>query len=75
MTVKLPRLTAREIITVIEKVGFVLIRQSGSHKIYKNKKSRRITVPFHSNKTLHPKILKSIIKDAEISVKELKNLL
>jgi len=31
---KLPRLTAREIITAIQKAGFALVRQSGSHAIY-----------------------------------------
>jgi predicted RNA binding protein YcfA (HicA-like mRNA interferase family) len=30
---KLPRLTAREIISVLERVGFSLARQSGSHMI------------------------------------------
>jgi len=33
---KLPRLTAREITAALEKAGFSLTRQSGSHKIYKN---------------------------------------
>jgi predicted RNA binding protein YcfA (HicA-like mRNA interferase family) len=33
---KLPCLTAREIIAVLEKAGFSLARQSGSHMIYKN---------------------------------------
>ncbi len=30
---KLPRLTAKQIIAVLEKVGFALTRQSGSHMI------------------------------------------
>jgi predicted RNA binding protein YcfA (HicA-like mRNA interferase family) len=33
---KLPRLTAREICSVLEKLGFSIARQSGSHMIYKN---------------------------------------
>ena len=36
MNGKLPRITARQIIKVLEKSGFTLARQSGSHKIYKN---------------------------------------
>ena len=31
---KLPRMTARDIIAVLERAGFTLARQSGSHKIY-----------------------------------------
>jgi hypothetical protein len=33
---KLPRLTAREIAAVLERIGFSLARQSGSHQIFKN---------------------------------------
>ncbi len=38
---KLPRLTARQIIGVLEKAGFSLARQSGSHMIYKNAAGKR----------------------------------
>ena len=72
---KLPRITAGEIIKVLERKGFVLVRQSGSHKIYKDKKGLRVTIPYHSRKILHPKVLKSIMRDAEISIEELRNLL
>jgi len=47
---KLPRLTAREICSVLEKVGFSIARQSGSHIIYKNAEGKRATVPFHAAK-------------------------
>jgi len=63
---KLPRVEAKDIIRVLEKKGFVLVRQSGSHKIYRNKEGKRVTIP---------KVLKNIIKDAEISIDELKELL
>lgn len=72
---KLPRLTAKQIIIILEKNGFRLVRQSGSHKIYKSFEGKRVTVPFHSRTILHPKILKCILKDAEINVKELDKLL
>lgn len=42
---KLPRLTAREIMAVLEKAGFSLARQSGSHMIYKNAAGKRVTGP------------------------------
>ena len=72
---KLPRVTAKQIISVIEKLGFSMVRQSGSHKIYKNISDKRVTVPFHDNKVLHPKVLKSILNDAEIKPEELEKLL
>ena len=67
---RLPRLTARQVIVLLEKKGFKLARQSGSHKIYKSLAGVRVTVPFHDNKILHPKILKSIIEDAGIDLLE-----
>ena len=72
---KLPRLTAREIISVLEKAGFSLARQSGSHMIYKNAAGKRVTVPFHAAKILHPKVLKSILRDADLSLERLQELL
>jgi predicted RNA binding protein YcfA (HicA-like mRNA interferase family) len=45
---KLPRLTAREIAAVLERTGFALTRQSGSHQMYKNAAGKRVTHPFHA---------------------------
>ena len=72
---KLPRLTARQIITVLEKAGFSLARQSSSHMIYKNTVGKRATVPFHASKILHPKVLKSIMRDADLTLDDLKDSL
>jgi len=69
---KLPRLTARQIIRVLEKAGFSLARQSGSHMIYRNASGKRVTVPFHASKILHPKVLKSIMRDADLTPEDLK---
>ena len=72
---KLPRLTARQIVSVLEKAGFSLARQSGSHMIYKNAAGKRVTIPFHGSQILHPKVLKSILRDADISLEILDQLL
>jgi predicted RNA binding protein YcfA (HicA-like mRNA interferase family) len=72
---KLPRLTARQIVAVLEKEGFSPTRQSGSHMIYKNPAGKRVTVPFHASKILHPKVLKSILRDADLSAEKLLELL
>ncbi len=72
---RLPRVTVREIVAVLEKWGFSLARQSGSHMIYKNAAGKRVTVPFHASKILHPKVLKSILRDAGMSPQDLEKLL
>jgi predicted RNA binding protein YcfA (HicA-like mRNA interferase family) len=75
MTDKLPRINAADAIRVLERAGFFLVRQSGSHKIYKNAAGKRTTVPFHSGKELHPKILKSSLRDADMSVEKFLELM
>jgi len=75
MSQRLPKVTADEIIRVLEKAGFTLARQSGSHKIYKSSTGKRVTIPYHKGKVLHPKVLASILKDADLSRENLKNLL
>jgi len=72
---KLPRVTARQITAVLEKAGFLLARQTGSHMIYKNASGRRVTVPYHAQKILHPKLLRSILRDADIKPEHLTELL
>ncbi len=75
MTEKLPRITAADVIKVLEQAGFSFSRQSGSHKIYKNKEGKRVTVPYHSGKILHPKTLKSILRDADLTIEKFKELM
>jgi predicted RNA binding protein YcfA (HicA-like mRNA interferase family) len=47
----------------------------GSHKIYKNKEGVRITVPYHTGKTIHPKILKNILRDSDLTIEEFRELM
>ena len=71
MSDKLPRVPADRIIAALEKRGFSCVRQSGSHKIFRNDDGIRVTVPCHTGKILHPKIVKQICTDAGISPGEL----
>ena len=64
MLAKLPRLTPQEAETLLLKAGFKLIRSKGSHRIYQKEDKRQI-IPFHTGKTLHPKIVKQILKIIE----------
>ncbi|WP_017294766.1 type II toxin-antitoxin system HicA family toxin [Geminocystis herdmanii] len=75
MSNRFPRVTANDVIRVIEKIGFILVRQSGSHKIYKNSEGKRVTIPYHATEILKVKTLKSILNDANLKVDEFTNLL
>jgi len=58
---KLPRLTAQEAEKLLLESGFKLIRSKESHRIYM-KENRRIVIPFHTGKILHPKIVNQVLK-------------
>jgi predicted RNA binding protein YcfA (HicA-like mRNA interferase family) len=73
--VQAPTPNSARICSLLEKVGFSVARQSGSHMIYKNAEGKRATVPFHAAKVLHPKVLKSIMRDAGLSAEDLEKLL
>jgi predicted RNA binding protein YcfA (HicA-like mRNA interferase family) len=64
---KLPSLTSRDVVQILEKNGFVLDHSSGSHRVYYNQESkRRVVVPFH-RKDLPKGTLLTILKQAGIS--------
>jgi len=58
VTPQMPRVTASQVIYVLEKLDFKLTLQSGSHRIYKDALNNRVTVPFHAGKILHPRVLR-----------------
>ncbi|MDN5310595.1 MAG: hypothetical protein PWP14_1989 [Methanolobus sp.] len=75
MSDKLPRVTAKQLIKVVQAVGFEPVRQSGSHMIFRNHEAKRIVIPYHTGKCLHPKLVSSILKDIDLSVEDFKKML
>lgn len=60
----------REVIAVLQKLGFSPKRQTGSHKMmYHADKNKIIPVPIHP-KDIKKGLIKSIIKQAESSEEE-----
>ncbi|MCJ7796657.1 MAG: type II toxin-antitoxin system HicA family toxin [Thermoleophilia bacterium] len=51
---------------VLESRGFQVVRQKGSHAIMRNDVGKRVTVPVHAGRTLHPKVLASVMERAEL---------
>ncbi|BCD70152.1 type II toxin-antitoxin system HicA family toxin [Helicobacter suis] len=54
--------TAKEAERLLLQNGFTFARQKGSHRIYLKGEIRQV-LPFHSGKTLHPKIIKQIMEN------------
>jgi predicted RNA binding protein YcfA (HicA-like mRNA interferase family) len=76
---KLRGLTARKLISALQRDGFIFSRQSGSHQVYYHPDGRRVTVTFHHPSDTFPiKTLKRILEEeagwAEEDLKRLKLL-
>ena len=70
---RLPRVTAREVEKVLLKAGFQFSHAKGSHRSY-IKQETRVIIPFHRGKVIPPGTLKSILRQAGLSVKEFEEL-
>ncbi|MBU1427249.1 type II toxin-antitoxin system HicA family toxin [bacterium] len=66
---KLPVLKPTEVVRALQRLGFVVVRSKGSHLQLK-KGNLLVTIPIH-NKDLKPETLKSILRQAKISIEEL----
>jgi len=68
-------LKAGEVIRALEKAGFTLIRQRGSHARFRHPDGRVVTVPMHPSQDVGRGLLRKILRDAELSKQELRELL
>jgi predicted RNA binding protein YcfA (HicA-like mRNA interferase family) len=67
---KPPVLKPREVAAILQQLGFVEIRQRGSHKQYRHADGRCTTLPFHPGRDLSPILLKQIAKDIGLTIDE-----
>lgn len=76
MTPRFPAVTSDEVIKVLKKLGFELIRRSGtSHAIFKRASDKkRVNVPVHSGKIIKRRTLKAILDCAGLTVSEFEEL-
>lgn len=72
---KLPVVTARQAMKVLEHIGFQPIRQSGSHVTYRHIDGGWTIVSVHPGKTVPKGTLRKIIRDAGLTVEEFVDLL
>lgn len=70
---KLPRdLSGTEIVKAFQRLGFAVVRQEGSH-IRMQRGATRITIPNH--KAIAPKTLQSILRQASVTIEDLREAL
>lgn len=67
----LPVLKPQEVAALLARLGFVEVRQRGSHKQYRHADGRGTTVPFHSGRDISPILLRKIARDIGLTIEEL----
>lgn len=72
---KIPVLKPVELIKVLKGLGFVEVRQRGSHIQFRHPDGRGTTVPNHKGRDVSPILLKQIMKDIKVELTELNKLL
>jgi predicted RNA binding protein YcfA (HicA-like mRNA interferase family) len=66
----IPVLKPREIVALLEILGFKEVRQRGSHKQFRHPDGRCTTVPFHAGRDVSPILLRQIAKDIGLTAEE-----
>ena len=59
---KLPQISANELIKILEKIGFKIIRQKGSHIFLRHSDGRTTVVPNHPGEKLDRGLLNKILR-------------
>ena len=75
MPAKLPAASSRQVVKVLETIGFQLIRQSGSHAAYRHPDGRWTIVSIHPGKIIPKGTLRRIIRDAGLTLDEFVDML
>ncbi len=59
-----------EVIRILERLGFVQVRQRGSHRQFRHPDGRVTTVPVHPGRDISPLLLRQICKDIRLAPEE-----
>ena len=71
---RLVLIRAAEMEKILFRLGFTKVRQKGSHAFYHHTDGRITTIPFHSGKDLPRPLLRTILKEINLSIDEYNGL-
>ncbi len=66
-----PVIKPREVVALLQRIGFREVRQRGAHKRFRHPDGRTTTVPFHGGRDVSPVLLRQIARDVGLSVSQL----
>lgn len=72
---KLQLVNAKKLENILFLIGFIKIRQKGSHVFYRHPDGRTSTIPHHKNRMLSRPLIRIILKEIEITVEDYLNML
>ena len=72
---RLVLVTAAELEKMLFDLGFIKIRQKGSHAFYRHSDGRTTTIPFHSGKDLPRPLLRAILREINVGIDEYNDLI
>jgi predicted RNA binding protein YcfA (HicA-like mRNA interferase family) len=72
---KLPIIDAKRFEKLLFTLGFRVVRQKGSHVFYKHSDGRYTTLPHHKGRDISRPLIRAILKEIKLSVKDYINLL
>ena len=67
---RLKLIDARQMERLLFHLGFEKVRQKGSHAFYRHPDGRTTTLPHHKGRLLARPLLREILREIEISVKD-----
>lgn len=65
-----PILKPKEVASILTRLGFLAVRQRGSHKQFRHHDGRGTTVPFHPGRDISPILLRQICNDIGLTLEE-----
>ncbi|MCE9604525.1 MAG: type II toxin-antitoxin system HicA family toxin [Planctomycetia bacterium] len=66
-----PVLKPHEVVALLTALGFIEVRQKGSHKQFRHADGRGTTVPYHRGRDISPILLRKIARDVGLNVEDL----
>ena len=74
MTV-LPSITGKDLVGVLKRAGFQVVRVKGSHHFLRHEDGRTTVVPVHSGETIGPGLFSKILRDCDLTREDIHKLL
>ena len=72
---RLPALTGKQLLAVLQQLGFESLRVKGSHHFLRHPDGRTTVVPIHAGEMVGPGLMNSILRQVKLSRDDLQRFL